>query len=419
MKTIIRPVWLVVLLVGIAGMARSEHKVLDSLIRVALDRNPGLIAIEHRYQASRDEANGAGALPDPMLSIGFLNLPRSSLALDKTPMSGVVVGLSQTVPWPGKLRGRTRLADIESSRRGEKLSLARFHLAAELARSYYDYAFQVLSFTVIAENKRLAETVAAIAGERYANGEIPAREMLRSAMHAERLGVRLLGAEQNIESARLKLERILGNPIDDDLAAILPQDIPIQIPADEDPVPDNPVLREAGLAVRSAGAAHDLARSDYRPDITVGIDYRLRETVPGDPTAGEDYLSFKVGFNIPLWFFARQKKKTAATRQLVNAARQQEIDIRNRLTERLADTRQTIRSLQASLAGYTEKIVPRARAAAEAARIAYEVNEADFDDFLSARNEFLETELERLTFLKKLNKVMADYDELVGRIHNR
>jgi len=82
-----------------AGRASNEsaNQTLDSLITAALERNPAIHAAEHIRSAARYQAKSVGWLPDPKLSVAVLSLPRTSFSFDETPMSGVSLGLSQSI----------------------------------------------------------------------------------------------------------------------------------------------------------------------------------------------------------------------------------------------------------------------------------------------------------------------------------
>jgi len=66
---------------------------LDTLIVTALRNNPDLKAVGFSSRSAEFKTGAAGKLPDPQLSFGLLNLPRSSFSFDETPMSGMSVGL--------------------------------------------------------------------------------------------------------------------------------------------------------------------------------------------------------------------------------------------------------------------------------------------------------------------------------------
>ena len=88
--------------VTIANQVQS-NAYLESLIQEALERNPEILALRKSVSATKAQIPQAGALPDPMLKLGLLNLPVNSFDFDQEPMTGKQVMLTQRIPFPGIL----------------------------------------------------------------------------------------------------------------------------------------------------------------------------------------------------------------------------------------------------------------------------------------------------------------------------
>lgn len=413
--------WLPVLLLVTAlttDNIRAGQATLDSLIAAALNNNPGFRAASFTAKASEYSARSAGALPDPSFSVGLSNVPRSSLALDETPMSGVALGLTQTIPWPGKLRAKSRWAGLERQRDEAKAQSVHNRLIRAVTSAYYDYSYWSLSAGVIRENIALIEATTRVTEERYAQGEATAHDVLQAQTTGSRLDIRLLRAEQMRQSALLELWRtVKDSSVITDLPPFLPE--PSNLALVDATAAANPILRSAELAIEQADAGRSLAKSDYWPDIMVGAEYRLREAAPGDMLAGEDFLSFKVGVSLPLWFFSKQKNQVRASQQKILASREHRTEVRDMLEREIGDARLTLERLAESLDSYDRAILPQARAGFEASEIAYEVAKIDFDALLSTQMQLLDVELERLELIYQINQTFAMLHELTGNHEER
>jgi outer membrane protein TolC len=115
---------------------------------------------------------------------------------------------------------------------------------------------------------------------------------------------------------------------------------------------------------------------------------------------------------LPVWFFARQKNQTAAAKQSYLAAKADEHAIINRVEQKVADIVLALQSLRKRIEQYELTILPQARAAGEAAQVAYEVGQVDFNGFLSAQLDVMNVELERLELLKQYHQQKAVLREL-------
>jgi outer membrane protein TolC len=413
------PVLLVALTTSLLfGKAQAQQAVLDSLIDLALENNPELAAAAHIRQSTAQTARAAGALPDPALSVGFLNLPASSLALDETPMSGVSLGLSQKIPWPGKLDARTDLADALHLQSQAGHRLVRNRIVREVTEAYVDYSFRTRSLPIVSDYLTLLKATREIAEARYATGETPAQDVLRVSSMISRTEIRLVQAEQKQWSSILRLRQAVS---DTTITTALPfaLDEPTSEEADRSSIERNPMLSQAALVVEEAKAQRRLARQEYAPDFTLGFDYRIRQAIPGDPVRGADYLTFKVGVSLPLWFFAKQKHKVRSAEQVVLATKQRQRSIRDRLSAQYDDAVSRMSVVLESLRRYDNSLVPEATAAARAAEAAYEVGEADFNALLSAQSDAFEIRIERLDLLRQHHKMKAALTEISGGAFER
>ena len=156
----------------LASMAGEEQasQTVDSLIRVALAANPDIRAAQFDLAAAEYNAKTAGSLPDPQLSVGALNLPRTSLSFGETPMSGLSIGLSQAIPWPGKLRARGTIARLHTEATAQSANAWQNSIVRQIRAAYYEYSYQILAQRILEENLLLTENIIKAAQVRYANG---------------------------------------------------------------------------------------------------------------------------------------------------------------------------------------------------------------------------------------------------------
>ena len=413
------PVFLIALALAVGpSAATAGQETLDSLIERALSRHPELAAANTMREADDEAARAAGALPDPMLSVGVMNLPSGSLALDETPMSGVSVGLTQTIPWPGKLRSRSALAGVKTAQSETTTEIVSNQIVREVADAYYEYSYWTTATSIIDDYLQLLTATRDVAEVRYANGDASAQDVLRAGTMVERTEVRLKNHDQKRQAALARLWRAVGDSsVFDGLPPDLPE--PDVDGSQTGSFEHNPLLKNAELAVRSSEVRARLTRMNYYPDISFGVDYRFRKDVPGDPVHGEDFLTFRVGLNLPLWFFSKQKHQTSSATLMTRSSQEREQAVRETLASRMIDLRSRLNFTTGNLPRYDSTIVPQAEAAVEAAQVAYEVGKVDFNALLSAQSELLDVRLERLDLLRQYNQVRAAMTELSGAPYER
>ncbi len=397
--------------------AANAGEVLDSLIQTALKNNPDIQAAEFQKASADYRAEAAGVLPDPQLSLATMNLPWKSLALDETPMSAVVVGFSQAIPWPSKLGSRGKIAHFQSAMDSLDVTARRNNIVRMVTDGYYEYSYWCLADSILDENIALIGSIIDIAETGYSNGMRSATDVLRAQTAQSRMQNRKLDIDRMQRSALALLTTLTGETprADYELTPALPENIAaIDISNTGSAVSQNPDLLRAGVKTDMFGEKLSLAKKDYWPDLMVGVDYSFRKDQPMDAVHGEDYLSFKLGLKLPLWFFKNQKNQTRAAQQNLASARADRQAVDLKIEKQIFDVRLALNAAAKQLDNYHNDILPQARAALEVAQTAYETGKGDFNDLLSVQMDLLNIDLERLTLLKSYHQNTARYRELIG-----
>src|SRR2546428_6571827 len=94
---------------------------LQSLVAEALERNPTLVQRQAAVRAATLRIRPAGTLPDPMLTVGVMDLLLPHFEFNRSDFTEVDVELSQEIPWPGSLGARSGVvrAAAAGARAGE------------------------------------------------------------------------------------------------------------------------------------------------------------------------------------------------------------------------------------------------------------------------------------------------------------
>ena len=78
-----------------SSLVKAEPLALNQVIDYALTHEPWLQANKYQQQAIEAQSIAAGTLPDPVLTVGLMNLPTDGFAFDQEGMTQFKVGLSQ------------------------------------------------------------------------------------------------------------------------------------------------------------------------------------------------------------------------------------------------------------------------------------------------------------------------------------
>lgn len=401
-------------------VSQSESRgdrILSGLIKEALENNPRLEAAVQRALAAEKAVSQSGALPDPQLTLGLMNLPVNSLAFDQEPMTGKLVSLMQMFPFPGKLALATDMAEYEASAVRLQQEEVRNQIIQMVKRAYYDlYAIDRARETV-EKNKALMEQFVQVAEVKYATGSGLQQDVLRAQVELSKLEDDSIMWEQKRLAGMARLNALLNRAPDSSLE-VTPRDLALP----ESPLPPvslseveerRPLLRAWKEKTGKAAAAVKLARREYWPNFALGASYSQRDNLAGGMIM-PDFFSVTVSLNIPL-FYKRKQGARVAERELDEAAVAAEYE--NARSGVLAE----IESLKADLERnakrielYQGGILLQARQSLESALAGYQVGKVDFLTLINNWMMVENYELQYFFALADYHKTLAGYELAVG-----
>ncbi|MFZ2053430.1 MAG: TolC family protein [Candidatus Aminicenantales bacterium] len=394
-----------------------ENPILSGLIKEALENNPRLEAAVQRTLAAEKTIPQSGALPDPQLTLGAINLPVNSFAFNQEPMTGKLVSLMQMFPFPGKLALATDMAEYEAAAVRLQQAEVRNQVIELVKRLYYDlYAIDRARET-IERNKALMEQFVQVAEVKYATGSGLQQDVLRALVELSKLEDDSIMWEQKRLAGVARLNALL-NRAPDSPFEMTPRDLALP----EDRLPPvflseveerRPLLRAWKEKMGKAAAAVKLARRDYWPNFTLGTSYSQRDNLANGMIM-HDFFSVTVSLNIPLYHKRKQGAKVAE-KELDEAAVAAEYE--NARAGVLAE----IEGLKAELDRnrkraelYQGGILLQAQQSLESALAGYQVGKVDFLTLISNWMMVENYELQYFFALADYHKALAGYELAVG-----
>jgi outer membrane protein TolC len=406
---------------GITASASSlsQELNLDSLIAEVLRVNPDLAAAKLRYQAFEAVVPQTGSWPDPMFKTVFSNLPTDIWAMDRTPMSGIELMLTQKIPFPGKLGLKKNAARSLARKAKEEYETAEDFVLSELKQNFFQLYLLQKSIEITRKNKLLLQDFAKIASTRYSVGKGVQQDVLKAQVEVSKMTDKLISLEEKSRMVRAKLNVLLDrNPQNHlgETGELIFQGLDYsEEEIQEMAVENNPALKGIGFLVEASRSAYRLARREYLPDFTFSVSYRLREEVQMDPVKGVNFFSASVGINIPLYFWSKQKKKVQEKKLDWEFAERKYESKRN-------DTKLGVSRLYYSLGRFEEEvelyqsaILPQARQSLESARSGYQVDKVDFLTLLNNQVTLYNYEIAYHQALSSYFMTIAKLEEMVGR----
>ncbi|MDP2639418.1 MAG: TolC family protein [Betaproteobacteria bacterium] len=401
-----------------AAPAPAASAALGVLIAEALQNNPELRAAAKETEAAGERVRPAGALDDPMLEAGLLNVPIQPWRLNREDMTMKMLGLSQKLPFPGKraLREQVAAKDAESARYGLRETSNR--IVREVKLAYFDLALTEESVRLLKSNRQILQQFLHIAESRYAVGQAAQAEVLKAQTQLGRMSEELLRMERERPVTEAELARLLGrrenaSPIAVELPGLREAALNLET-LQAAALRERPQLLGLQSVVERGTKALDLARKEAQPDFDLRFSYGQRERDLAIMPR-EDVVSFTVAMNLPLWRRDKIEPRIAEAR----AMREQALEmLRAQQNEVLAKLRQQIAVIEQSRESvhlYDTAILPQARLAVEATLAAYQVSRVDLLMLLDSQMTLFNYEISRAKELVNFNKALAEIELLAGK----
>jgi outer membrane protein TolC len=288
-------------------LVNLEDPRLRELVRDTLERNPTLATAIATARASLHEAPQVQALPDPMVGVtAYVSSPETRVGPQR-----LMATLSQRLPWFGKRSLRERAALHQSEALVSAVAAHRLDLVTEVRRLAYEIAFLDGYRKVVETDRETLIHYEELARARYASGVGVEQGVIKIQAEITKDDNRLL----DIATRRATLVATLNALRDRPQESPIPK---IVLPADTTSAPPLEALRARALEMRPeldaaeasvarADTLVELARSEYKPDITVGATYGLLTgrtdlgaglMPPADN--GKDVFGISLSLNLPI-----------------------------------------------------------------------------------------------------------------------
>ncbi len=399
----------------------AADTVLARLTAEALAANPSLEADRAMAHAAEARVRPAGALPDPMLSVGVMNLTLPRFAFRESDFTEVDVELSQEFPWPGLLGARTGAARAAARGREASVAARRREITTRTAALYYRLRYVAAARGTLERQRALLAAAVEISTARYATTSAPQSDPLQARVALARLDTEeadLAGEDAELRAELRALrnappgDSILVQPVRPELVAT-----PVHVPQPRDVgvAPESlayhPRIAARLAAVEAAEHTARVERLGARPDFTLMTRYGARPL-------GSDFFSAFVGVRLPVFAGRKQHRMAEAATAEADAARAAVAEETAALAAELQSTVARVRAGERRVRLLVNQVVPASQATAEASLRSYRVGQVDFLNVLAAEDARYRAELdaasesaEHLTHLVILQQLLAREDD--------
>jgi cobalt-zinc-cadmium efflux system outer membrane protein len=208
---------------------------LEDAVAIAIEGNPGLAEMQARAEAMAAIPSQAGALPDPMLMLGALNLPTDTFNLDQEAMTQLQIGIEQSLPFPGKSGLKERAAEIDADAAVSNVDEARLRLIQNVKQTWWQIYYVDRALDIVSRNQDLLRQFVQIAQTKYKVGEGLQQDVLLAQVELSKLfdsEIKLQGLrQQQVPRLNALLDQPASMPmqlpeqVDENLVGMLPESL--------------------------------------------------------------------------------------------------------------------------------------------------------------------------------------------------
>ncbi len=395
--------------------ALTEKSTLSDYLAYAALHNPELEAAFNRWKAALEKIPQVQSLPDPRFNyLYYIENVETRVGPQQHAFN-----LSQTFPWFGKLELNGDVALEEANIQKQNYETLKLRLFFRVKKVYYEYYYLIRNIEITKDNMGLLTSLENVARIQYTSGKSSYANVIKTQVEIGILEERLL----SLDDLRVPIAADLNAALNRPANAPLPSKL--AIPGEELVLPDasvyerlkqtNPDLKALDFQIKKRAKSVELAKKQFYPDLTVGLNYIQTGTsqMQGTPDSGKDSVIGMFSINLPIW----RKKYHAAVREaqtLEKSSAETLSDRENNLIAELERSLYNFRDSERKIELFKNTLIPKAKQSLNVSLRAFEAGKADFLNLVDAQRTLLGLELSYERALSNRASHYAHIEMLVG-----
>ncbi|HVS63428.1 MAG TPA: TolC family protein [Thermoanaerobaculia bacterium] len=399
----------------------AAHPDVAPVLREVLARNPELARLRAEALAAEAAIVGAASWPDPMASLtAFALTPETRVGAQRWS-----VWVQQRFPWFGKLALREQQAAARAVAARLMVEARALELVTESRALLWELSYLTVQEEILRTDRATLERYEELARARYASGVGLQQAVVKLQAEITRIDERLVevGARRRSMSARLAALRGGGEhepvplpPLELREAQRLPSLTELTAAA----LVGRPEVALTRALIDAAEAAVELARKEYRPDLTLGVAYTAvsgRDDAAGrlNPPEGngDDILGVSVSVPLPVW--RRRLESGVETAAAQRSAVERGLEVLAVAYERdLGDLLARLEGVERQLELIEDLLIVQAEESLRSAEVAYASGSVGALDLLDAERTLLNARISAARLRADLLVTLARIEGAVG-----
>jgi cobalt-zinc-cadmium efflux system outer membrane protein len=406
------------LTISFTTFSSAQTDSLQNLINIAIDVSPKLKMLEMKKLSASNRIEQNSNLPDPMLTLGFANLPINSFSFTQEPMTGKVVGLSQGFPFPGKLSEQADVNRKDVDIVEQEILDSRNELKKNVIKNYDELLFIRKSIEIAKSSKDLLNNVADVVRTKYSVSAASQQNLLKVELEITNITEKIEDLKSKESSQLSMLNALLlrsdNSPIaTPEFPKLNYHDFTVGALVDS-AIKYRPFLEGIKEAKEKEDLKKSLAEYDYYPNFNLAFQYSFRDKIEKTNTPLDDFFSVMVGISIPINYGGKVSSKVEETESMQRLYDEQYNMSLQVLQSSFGSSIAKLYSLKERIKLISEGSLIQANENLKTTLTNYQVGEVDFLNVIDAQNSLLKIENDLYRLKTDYLNEIAELEFLTG-----
>ncbi len=383
----------------------------QDLLNGLMQNNPEIQAARSRFEAATKRPSQVGTLPEPTASYTNFGVGHPFSRLNASDFAYQGFGVSQELPFPGKLALASEQAKREAESEQQNYRSVVLDVTARLKVAWFEWLGVQRAIDLTHKDRDLLSRFEEIARNRYTVGKGLQQDVLKAQLEVSAIEQQFAILDEKRQRAEAEIASLLAMP---GIALRAPTDIqPSALSLSLEDLlaaaADSPRVRAEQKMVDASAVGINRSLKDFRPDF--GVDLHWEYTGSNFP----NYYVAEVQVKIPLYYARKQRYALEESYSRLTEAKQNYRSAQQQAIFQVKDQYLSIQSSERILKLYKTTLLPQAQLTVDAASAAYEVGNTDFLTLVTNLTSLITLERQYYDEAARHEEALARLESIVGK----
>jgi cobalt-zinc-cadmium efflux system outer membrane protein len=383
----------------------------QDLLNGLIQNNPEIQAARFRFEAATKRPSQVGTLPEPTARYTNFGVGHPFSRLNPSEFAYQGFGVSQEIPFPGKLGLASEEAKREAEGQLQNYRSVILDVTSRLKVAYYEWLAVQKAIELTRKNGDLLSRFEEIARNRYTVGKGLQQDVLKAQLEVSSLERDIVMLDEKRHRVEAEIASLLAVPSVSLGAPAEVQTSVFSMSLDDLVKATNeaPRIRAEQKMVDARAVGINRSLKDFRPDFGVNLEW--------DHTGGnfpEHYMA-TVEVKIPIYYARKQRYALEESYSRLNEAKQNYRSAQQQAIFQVKDQYLAIQSSERILNLYKTTLLPQAQLTVDSAASAYEVGNIDFLSLVTNLKNLISLERQYYDEVARHEEALARLEPIVGK----